>query len=491
MKKLILILMFISAANLWGNGITQYEYWFGNDYAGKTTVLVNTGEIFDLDTEINLPPGTGEINQMLNIRFLDENGRWSAVKRIIVHSDLTNSNNKIVAYKHWFEGENPQTTSVNDTELLDLELELELPAGKEAAFYYIRFQDGEGKWSPVYRYLLRKPVPFNDNKIVSYEYWFNNDKGNKLSMNMPQAQNMFDIDEEIDIPQQYLGDTVKIAIRYMDSNGDWSEIVSADLIFEGTIPPNMLLPDVAQSGVHPLAEFRWTSLAGATEYILQIHDSDDFGFPDIEITVQDTNHMLSGNPLEYSTVYFWRVKAVFPDGESNWSEPWPFRTCDEGSQTIAIQQGWNYISSRILPIAPDMADVFAGIADDIVIVKDNSGKSYLPGFGINQIGNWDFMQGYQLYSEKDTSLALTGCEAPPGTALELDAGWNIISYLPVNELSAVTAMESLTDDGNMVIMKNSSGAVYLPDFGLNNIGNMIPGQAYQIFLQNSDVLVYP
>ena len=36
----------------------------------------------------------------------------------------------------------------------------------------------------------------------------------------------------------------------------------------------------------------------------------------------------------------------------------------------------------------------------------------------------------------------------------------------------------------MKILKNSVGDVYWPEFGLNSIGNMSPGEGYQIKLEN-------
>jgi hypothetical protein len=44
---------------------------------------------------------------------------------------------------------------------------------------------------------------------------------------------------------------------------------------------------------------------------------------------------------------------------------------------------------------------------------------------------------------------------------------------------------------NIVIMKNGSGAVYWPAFGVNGIGNMLPGQGYQIKLNATSTLTYP
>ena len=47
----------------------------------------------------------------------------------------------------------------------------------------------------------------------------------------------------------------------------------------------------------------------------------------------------------------------------------------------------------------------------------------------------------------------------------------------------------LTND-NLIIAKNNLGSDYLPEFNFNGIGNLIPGQGYQIKLNEPAELVY-
>ena len=44
--------------------------------------------------------------------------------------------------------------------------------------------------------------------------------------------------------------------------------------------------------------------------------------------------------------------------------------------------------------------------------------------------------------------------------------------------------------GEIIIVKNSNGLVYWPPF-VNLIGNLIPGEGYQINLSSIGVLIYP
>ena len=48
------------------------------------------------------------------------------------------------------------------------------------------------------------------------------------------------------------------------------------------------------------------------------------------------------------------------------------------------------------------------------------------------------------------------------------------------ESYSVESMMSTMNASNLTIMKDSWGNVYWPQFGLNNIGDLSPGQGYQI-----------
>jgi len=44
--------------------------------------------------------------------------------------------------------------------------------------------------------------------------------------------------------------------------------------------------------------------------------------------------------------------------------------------------------------------------------------------------------------------------------------------------------------GNLVIAKDYNGQAYLPEWDFNGIGDMLPGQGYQLKINNDDVLTY-
>jgi photosystem II stability/assembly factor-like uncharacterized protein len=159
---------------------------------------------------------------------------------------------------------------------------------------------------------------------------------------------------------------------------------------------------------------------------------------------------------------------------------------------IELSTGWNMISSNVEPNSPSMETVFNEITNDILIAKNNEGKIYVPQFNINTIGNWDIIEGYQVYSISDVNLIMNGTEIiPENIPMNLNQGWNMIAYLRNNPQNIETALADLSNSGDLLIAKNNEGKIYVPQFNINTIGDMIPGQGYQIYLINSVVFTYP
>ena len=78
------------------------------------------------------------------------------------------------------------------------------------------------------------------------------------------------------------------------------------------------------------------------------------------------------------------------------------------------------------------------------------------------------------YSVNDYNL-LTQESNPPIT-LDLLSGWNMIGYGCTVQADAQDLLASISD--KIIIAKNNAGSVYMPEFGFNGIGNLLPNQGY-------------
>lgn len=108
--------------------------------------------------------------------------------------------------------------------------------------------------------------------------------------------------------------------------GDWSEVRSFTTIIEKPEPVTLSAPTDNQNQVPVNATFSWQESARAFEYVIQI--SQDESFPsETVIELNSTEESVAvNNPLEYATIYYWRVKATNVGGESDFSAPRQFTT---------------------------------------------------------------------------------------------------------------------------------------------------------------------
>jgi len=66
------------------------------------------------------------------------------------------------------------------------------------------------------------------------------------------------------------------------------------------------------------------------------------------------------------------------------------------------------------------------------------------------------------------------------TTIDLSAGWNMFGYGCPNSIDVADGLSNHTE--SIIITKDNSGNVYMPEFGFNGIGDFTPGFGYQIKL---------
>ena len=90
----------------------------------------------------------------------------------------------------------------------------------------------------------------------------------------------------------------------------------------------------------------------------------------------------------------------------------------ETTTTIPLQKGWN-----LIPYLPDDAQsvdvALQSISRELVLVKDEAGNTYVPAYGINEIGQLEPKEGYQVYVNADVDLVYssgsTRASTPPAS----------------------------------------------------------------------------
>ena len=127
-----------------------------------------------------------------------------------------------------------------------------------------------------------------------------------------------DIDEEIELSRW--GATSFMTKYYMDT-------------------PKPTNPVQGTDGTTLNPTFGWSSVPNAVSYTFQLSDKPDFSTLIDTASINVTGYTYGGDALEYQSAYYWRVKAIGPDGtESKWS------TYTPAYMSITLEEfmaGWN------------------------------------------------------------------------------------------------------------------------------------------------------
>lgn len=159
-------------------------------------------------------------------------------------------------------------------------------------------------------------------------------------------------------------------------------------------------------------------------------------------------------------------------------------------QPIQLPAGWSIWSTYVDPIAPNMTAIFDSIASDVTIVKSGSGAIYWPLYNLNTIGNLVMGQGYQIKMAVTKMLHVQGLLIDPLISpITIPGGWSIMGYLRTTPMNASIIMSPIVSQ--VVIVKSGGGQIYWPLYNLNTIGNMVPGQGYQVKMTTQQVLTFP
>jgi hypothetical protein len=145
-------------------------------------------------------------------------------------------------------------------------------------------------------------------------------------------------------------------------------------------------------------------------------------------------------------------------------------------QTIQLNSGWNMVSTYLYNNELTATLFMEENTDNTIIMKNNLGESYLPLWDYDGIGYMEYGQGYQVKVYEDATLWVHGAKLY--TPLILNQGWNMIAVLSQTSQPIQEVLSSCTE--LVIVAKNSLGVAYLPQWGFDGIGDMMPGQGYQV-----------
>ena len=179
--------------------------------------------------------------------------------------------------------------------------------------------------------------------------------------------------------------------------------------------------------------------------------------------------------------------TIFTPNDLTFLESLNHYTC----QSITLPGGWYMYSSYIQAEDMDAEVVLSSLEENLLILKDNDGNAYLPEWDFNGIGELDFRHGYQVKTNTVDTIEICGLQKyPEANPLFISQGWNLISYLRESPSPVDVVLEDMNSTGNLLLVKDFNGNPYLPEWNFNGIGDMQPGQGYQLKALELDTLFY-
>lgn len=160
-------------------------------------------------------------------------------------------------------------------------------------------------------------------------------------------------------------------------------------------------------------------------------------------------------------------------------------------QEIMLLENWNDVSLFVDPLNDYVANIFAPLVNELVIFR-NLTSVFWPEYSINTIGDWNIESGYVLKVTGQNSLEICGSPLE-NYNLSLSVSESSWHYLPVLSSCPVDVSSLLNPIINdIVIVKDLIGyQVWWPQMGIYSLGELLPGQAYEIKISDNITLSFP
>ncbi|MBI9036956.1 MAG: SBBP repeat-containing protein [Bacteroidales bacterium] len=230
--------------------------------------------------------------------------------------------------------------------------------------------------------------------------------------------------------------------------------------------------DMITLGYSPDGELLWTQIYAGPE-------PDQSDYPQAIAVDENANVFVTGHSWDPST-------------SNNFTT---IRYSKEATQTIPLNTGYQFVSSRINVENPDMLIVLEDILNENLDFVRNSQGQTLRKIGpnwVNGIGDWIVDEGYLVKMFADDSFTIMGTPVNPSTPVPVAFGFQFVSYFPENPMNALDAFATIIGD-DLDFIRNSQGQT-LRKIGPNWVNGIVdcqPGEGYLVKMFADGEIIYP
>ena len=179
---------------------------------------------------------------------------------------------------------------------------------------------------------LNKNITFLWNKVTDVPYYrIQVSEDASFNNAIIDKTNISDTTTESSIFQNYKTYFWKVRAESSTNIGDWSETWKFRTKLNA---PKLIAPDSGIYGLLKNIKLEWLKSEGATKYIVLLSKQNDFS----TIIFTDTTDKLYSYidlELDYFSEYYWKVKAIEDQGESDWSVIWMFKTVINAPELVS------------------------------------------------------------------------------------------------------------------------------------------------------------
>ncbi len=176
-------------------------------------------------------------------------------------------------------------------------------------------------------------------------------------------------------------------------------------------------------------------------------------------------------------------------------------------QEIVFRAGWNLVSLNITPTDEYLNNNGEGYSLPVILgqlrpqqgahhvlrVVDGMGHFWVPRLNFNDIPEWPLDEGLWVQTDIQATIRIPGYPRSAEDAIVLREGWNVIAYLPQEELEAnapdFPVIAPIRD--HVLVAKDGLGKFLWPERNFSNMEQWQPGSGYVIKVDEEIEFRYP
>ncbi|MBN1447600.1 MAG: hypothetical protein JXA28_06685 [Bacteroidetes bacterium] len=150
----------------------------------------------------------------------------------------------------------------------------------------------------------------------------------------------------------------------------WSDTWSFLTEQEMLSAPGLISPENDARDLPDTILLRWSKVADAGAYRIQLASDPEFGLNTIDTTAGTTEHVVTG--LMRNSRYFWRVRATAGDAEGPWSVTWNFETLAQVPAVPLLESPGNSAREQDLELVLSWFHADGAVSYDVQVASDPS-----------------------------------------------------------------------------------------------------------------------